>query len=247
MFDFLFRKKEGEMLPLPFTTDLHCHIVPGVDDGSPDLEHSLRLMERMAAWGIERIVATPHFTDVTFENSPATIDAPFAQLQQAAQEASLGARLIDYSFEYRLGEGFIGKLEADDLRPMPSGHILVENSFLQPLSNLDSLLFDIKLKGMRPILAHPERYAYYHPNRKIYERLRSEEVQLQVNFLSLAGYYGRGVQELVLWMIDKGLVDYMATDLHHQGHVEAIEKYLRSKHYKKLRPKLELLNDCVIP
>jgi tyrosine-protein phosphatase YwqE len=243
MFDFLFKKKEGELLPLPFSTDIHCHIIPGVDDGSPSAEQSLHLIEKMASWGLKEIYATPHFTDVTFENTPEIISPICADLQQRLRASGIGAELVDYSFEYRLGEGFIRLMEQGSLRPLKGDYILVENSFLQPLNNLDSLLFELRLKGLHPILAHPERYAYYHGNRKAYEQLHAADTCFQVNLLSLAGYYGRGVRDLVLWMLDKGMVDFIGTDLHHDYHVETIDRFLRSKEWAKLRPRIRVIND----
>ena len=66
----IFQKKRKEPLKLPFKTDIHCHLVPGVDDGSPDAATSAELIERMQRWGIERIIASPHVTQYTFENTP---------------------------------------------------------------------------------------------------------------------------------------------------------------------------------
>ncbi|MGL4292691.1 MAG: tyrosine-protein phosphatase [Bacteroidales bacterium] len=244
MFDFLFKKKEAEMLPLPFQTDIHCHIIPGVDDGSPDLETSVLLISKMKEWGINKIIATPHRTDEVFENSPENIEPVYRELKNVIQEKEISIDL-HYSFEYRMDEGFIRLKNSNQLRPLGNGYILIENSFIQPLWNLDELIFDLKLKGFKPILAHPERYSYYHGNKKIYSHLHDSECAFQVNILSLAGCYGKQIEELSQWMLEKGYIDFMATDLHHLKHVEAIDNFLRSKTYKKLRPKLNLKNNLI--
>lgn len=244
MFDFLFKKKEEEMLPLPFETDIHCHIIPGVDDGSKDMGTSLELIGKMHEWGIRRIIATPHRTDETFENTPDIIDPIYSDLKDQLRQNNIQIDL-DYSFEYRMDEGFIRLKDARMLRPLKDNYILVENSFIQPLWNLDELIFDLKLKGFKPILAHPERYSYYHTNKKSYEHLHDSECLFQVNILSMAGCYGKGIQDLTLWMLEKGYIDFMATDLHHKDHVHAIDQFLRSKLYRKLRPKLQLMNDHI--
>ncbi|MEG0948736.1 MAG: CpsB/CapC family capsule biosynthesis tyrosine phosphatase [Bacteroidales bacterium] len=244
MFDFLFKKKEEEMLPLPFETDIHCHIIPGVDDGSQDFETSLELIGKMHEWGIRKVIATPHRTDETFENTPEIIEPIYLELKKQLQDHGIDLGL-NYSFEYRMDEGFIRLKDANQLRPLKDKYILVENSFIQPLWNLDDLIFELKLQGYKPILAHPERYSYYHTNKKIYQHLHDSECAFQVNILSMAGCYGKGIQDLTLWMLEKGFIDFMATDLHHKQHVQAIDQFLRSKLYRKLRPKLQLKNDLI--
>ncbi|MEG1616196.1 MAG: CpsB/CapC family capsule biosynthesis tyrosine phosphatase [Bacteroidales bacterium] len=244
MFNFFRKKGEAELLPLPYTTDLHCHIIPGVDDGSRDLEMSLFLVGKMKEWGITSIIATPHRTDETFENTPDTISAPFHALKQAIEERGLGIELT-HSFEYRMDEGFIRLKEEGKLIPLKNNYILVENSFMQPLWNLDELIFDLKLKGFKPILAHPERYSYYFGNKKRYTEIHDAECDFQINILSLAGTYGKDVQNAAMWMLEQGYVDFIGTDLHHPAHAKAISEFLRSKQYKKLRPKLNVKNDWI--
>lgn len=244
MFDFLFKKKEAPLLPLPFQTDIHCHIIPGVDDGSQDPETSLELIGKMKEWGLRRIIATPHRTDETFENTPEIIEPIYRDLKKRLAEAGIEIDL-HYSFEYRMDEGFLQLKEAGKLRPLSGNHILVENSFIQPLWNLDNLIFDLKLQGFQPILAHPERYSYYHNNKKAYTHLHESECAFQVNILSIAGCYGKTVQDISLWMLEQGYIDFMATDLHHKEHVKAIDSFLKSKLYQKLRPKLQLKNDLL--
>ena len=76
MFNFL--KKKNNTPKLPYTTEVHCHVLPGIDDGSPDVEHSLALIHQMKEWGLERIIATPHVTEASFENTPQTIGSAYS-------------------------------------------------------------------------------------------------------------------------------------------------------------------------
>lgn len=110
MFDFL-KKKSKDPVELCFTTDIHCHIVPGVDDGSPDAATSADLIERMQSWGIKRIIASPHVTQTTFENDASTIDPAMEKLHAELQRRGNDIE-VSHSAEYRIDELFLRRLEA---------------------------------------------------------------------------------------------------------------------------------------
>ncbi|MDE6402210.1 MAG: hypothetical protein K2K86_00200, partial [Muribaculaceae bacterium] len=159
----LFKKNNADVR-LPFTTDVHCHLVPGIDDGSESVEESVELLQHMQQWGITRIIPTPHVTEDTFENTPATIDPAYGALVAGAAEAGIGIELMPPSAEYRLDSFFVEQLESGNVRPLGNSFLLVENNFSIEPWGLDNMLYDLSLRGYRPVLAHPERYIYYHSN-----------------------------------------------------------------------------------
>lgn len=242
MFNIFSRHKVPE--PLFFSTDIHCHLVPGIDDGSPDVETSVGLIRSMNSWGIKRIIATPHVTEDVFENSLDTIAPPLAQLKHAISDAGIDVDL-DHSAEYRLDDLFKKQFAAGECKPYPNGYILVENSWIQEPWGLDETLFDIKVKRLSPILAHPERYIYYFDNRERLRKIHDDGTLFQINLLSLAGHYGKDERRQAEWLIDNELVDFLGTDLHNASHVESIERYLASKDYRRDRERLDgrILND----
>lgn len=244
MFDFLFRRGKAAKETLPYQRDIHSHLIPGVDDGSRSPEFSLEMAGKMHEWGIREIIATPHRTDETFENTPETIRKPFLSLKEELS-ARIPELTLTHSFEYRLDEGFLRLLDEGGLIPLRNNYLLVENSFIQPLRNLPQVLFNLKMKGFRPILAHPERYMYYTNRREMYQELHDQEIDFQLNLLSFSGCYGREVQQAALWLLDKGYVDFLATDLHHAGHIKAIDSFLESKNYRKLKSRFNLKNDLI--
>lgn len=243
MFNF-FRKKSEELPRLFFRTDIHCHLIPGIDDGQRDAVSAAELVAREAEWGIERVFCTPHITQGRFENTPEIIAAAFGRLQEAV--ADRGVRVaLDYTAEHRLDGFFQQQLEAGKIRPYPGGFLLVENSFLQEAWNIDQLLFDLQVKGFRPVLAHPERYSYYYGDRARYKAIHNAGTLFQVNMLSLAGYYGKEEKRAAEFLVECGLVDFLATDMHSHSHCEAIEAYMRGRDYRRHAAALEgrLLND----
>lgn len=237
MFKF-FSKQSEEAAKLFFKTDIHSHVVPGIDDGSPSVERSLELIARMKNWGLEKLIVTPHVTQDTFENTPEFISEAYGKLQAGLQESGIEIDM-DYSAEYRIDEMFVEQLEGGIVRRLHGDYLLVENSYIQEPYNIDQILFQVSMKGYHPILAHPERYMYYYDKPKRYDELHSKGILFQVNLLSLAGYYGKEAKKVAEMLIEKDYVDYLGTDLHRRTHVEVMDKYLRSKDYRRHREKLE--------
>lgn len=231
---------------LPIITDIHNHVVPGVDDGSPDVETSLMLMEHLHDWGFQRLFASPHSTQDTFENTPQSIEKPVADLTDALGKSGLDLE-FHHHFEYRLDNFFISQFEAGNILCLPGNYLLVENSFSVEPYGLESLLFNIREKGYTPILAHPERYRYYSDMyRHRYEELHEYGLFFQVNLPSLAGHYGHTARQMALYLLEKGWAQFVGTDLHRMSHVESIEHYLRSSDFKKdLKYFERLQNDSI--
>lgn len=245
MFGKLF-KRSKEQVKLFYNTDVHCHILPGVDHGSQSMEQSLEMLRAEAEMGINRVILTSHVTAITFENTRETLTDAFMKLKDAVTDEGMDMELF-LSAEYRMDEYFDKEYAADHLIPMPGNHILLENSFQQELMNLDDLLFDLQVKGYRTILAHPERYTYYSRRRKRYEQLHNAGARFQVNILSFTGYFGEEARDSALWFAHNGMIDYLGSDMHNVKHAHIIMDYINSKEWKKLSPEIEstVKNDLI--
>lgn len=242
MFDFLFKKKVTEKLC--FHTDVHAHFLPGIDDGAKNPETSVELLEGLMELGLRNFVATPHITHEVFPNNRETIGAAYDLLKEELRKKGLNPN-IHFSAEYRIDETFEEHKRRGDLIFFPKNYLLIENSFIQPYFGVKELLFDLQLKGLNPILAHPERYSYYHKDRSQYERIHGQGCLFQVNLLSFSGCYGKEVKEASLWLLNKGMVDFIGTDTHHIAHIELMNKFMQTKDYRKLALKAKLLNDTL--
>ncbi len=205
-------------------TDLHSHLLPGIDDGAPDLETSLDLIRELQSLGFHRIFTTPHVMSDVYPNSRNQILRKKDEVQEA-----LDALGIDIEFgaaaEYYLDPNFAAILKVEPLLTLPGDRVLVEMSFYQAYRDLHRLLFDLQMKGYHPILAHPERYPYYRTPED-YENLKAMGCALQVNLLSLTGYYGKPVQSAAKTILELGLADFLATDLHHARHAANLRQAL---------------------
>ncbi len=239
----IFSKKEP--IQLPFATDIHCHILPGVDDGSPDVETSVSLVERMHAWGIRRIIASPHVTEATFENTPDILDPALDELQ--TELARRGNDIpVSRSSENRIDDFFREMLGKGMIVPLPNDYLLVECSFIQEPWQIDQFLYDLKIKGFRPIMVHPERYFYYHGrDNHRYEQLHDAGTLFQINVLSLAGAYSKIEKKVAEELIERGYVDFLGTDLHNHRHADIIDRYLTTSDARRHARALQgrILND----
>ena len=246
MFNIFHRKKENSQLF--YSTDVHCHILPGVDHGSQDVEQSIEMLRAERDMGITRVILTSHVTAETFENTPDTLRPAFEILKQAVAETEDISHMKLYlSAEYRMDEFWDKQYTLGNQIAMPGNYILMENSFHQELLGLDELLFDLKVKGYKPILAHPERYIYYAQRKQRLEQLHNTGTKFQVNLLSLAGYFGQHCRETALWLVKHGMVDMLGSDMHGMEHVKVIQDYINSKEWRKLVPQIQghIINDLV--
>lgn len=243
MLNFFKNNIKEESLTLPFTTDIHSHILPGIDDGSPDIKTSLSLIKGLHSLGIRKAIATPHIIGDLYRNSASTINNALATVKAAAKKEGIKMELRAAA-EYMLDDYFIELLRSKTaLLTLHKNIILTEISYSTAPDNLEQILSEIFAQGYQPILAHPERYHYYHNNYKKYHQLKELGFMLQVNILSLTGYYGKSVKKAAKYILENGLANLAGTDLHHHNHLIAltddknrktINKYLGSKVYNDL-------------
>ncbi len=232
-----FRRKNTDTVPaadlLAFMpTDIHSHLLPGVDDGVPDLATSLHFIEQLREMGIRKIITTPHIMMDRYPNSAETLTAPYQQVQQELLQHS-SPLPFHFAAEYYLDEQFVPLLQ-QPLLTISGNKVLVEISFISAPMQLAQWLFDIQAAGYQPVLAHPERYAYYHADIEQYAQLKKQGCLLQLNLLSLTGYYGKHIQQAAEKLMAAGLPDLIGTDLHHEKHLRAINSIAKNSKLRKV-------------
>lgn len=220
----IFRKKTRERPDLSgIVTDMHSHLVPGIDDGSPDADTSVELVRGLMDMGYQKFIATPHILWDIFKNNRSTIAPAHAELTDALKTAEVKTE-IRYAAEYFLDYHIDELLEEQQpLLTLKDNWVLVEFSFVSAPLDLKEKLFALQMAGYQPVLAHPERYAYFARNKEMYDELREAGYYFQINLLSLTGYYGKPVLELANHLLKNKYVDFLGTDLHHERHLKAIQ------------------------
>lgn len=225
--------------------DFHAHWLPGIDDGAPDMAHTLDMLRRYEALGFRKLVASPHVMVDMYQNTPTIINSKLDEVRRAATEAGIGLEL-EAAAEYLLDEGFEKHIDHYGLLPIFDKYVLIEFGFYSPPLNLEQTLFQVQTAGYRPIIAHPERYAYYHGKENLLKRLRDKGILFQVNLLSLIGHYGGPVQRAAIALIDGGIVHYLGTDAHSTDHLDKLKPLLRDRKAGKVLDGNDFLNSEMI-
>jgi protein-tyrosine phosphatase len=230
-----FRKARSENTDLSgLVSDMHSHLIPGIDDGAKDMEDSIRLIKGLADLGYRKLITTPHILADYYPNTPGIIEEGLRAVQTELVKQQIDVEL-HAAAEYLMDDHFIRLLESDrPLLTLKDKMLLVELSFAVPAINLKEILFLAQLKGYQPVLAHPERYLYFGADKSWYEQLKDAGCFFQLNLLSIRGYYGKGSLELAQYLIKKKYIDLLGTDLHHGRHLANLNSPRIADTVKKL-------------
>lgn len=218
----------------PISTDIHSHILPGIDDGAPDVATSIQLVRGLMENGVTKSVATPHVIGDMYRNNEDTIYGAQKLLQ-----AELDKQQIEFDLtaaaEYMLDNYFFEMLDNKVLLlTVHDNLILTEFSYSSMPDHIEKMSFSIITEGYSPILAHPERYSYFHNNYKIFYYLSELGFLLQVNLLSLTGYFGKDVAKAANYIIKNNLASFIGTDLHHERHLAALQDPINKRIFKEV-------------
>jgi tyrosine-protein phosphatase YwqE len=222
-------------------TDIHSHLIPGIDDGSPDMDTSLALLKELEMLGYKKIITTPHVKTEYFQNDVTKLDDLCERLRRAARFE--GIKLdIEVGAEHLLDEGVNQRIKNGQFKTFGDNYLLVELPFMFPPIGLDGYIFELQLAGYKLILAHPERYLYWLNDFNQFIRLKDSGVLFQVNIISLGNYYGKDVYNLAKKLIDNNMVELLGTDTHSAKHIEAVRKSCSSSLLKKLLESGRIIN-----
>ena len=219
MFSF-FKRKYKNLYPINFESvvcDMHSHLIAGVDDGSPDLETSVQIVKNLQSLGFEKVITTPHIMYDFYRNTPEIILGGLKDLQDELKKQYVDVEVlaaaeyyIDYDFEAKVDSG-------EKFLTMGNNQLLIETSFISAPPNFENTIFKLQLAGYKLILAHPERYGFM--TFEDLQTYKTRSLSLQLNLLSLLGYYGPPAQSMAEKLIQNKMVDYIGTDCqnHHQS------------------------------
>ena len=202
--------------------DLHLHILPGIDDGSSSLEESVRMAKRLSELGFRGAFCTSHY----IADSPQAADNQIknrlreklqAELDKAeiklkllpGNEIYIDPKMVDY-----LTKGKASCLGGELSSKKKHQHVLFELPFYAEVSYLRDIIFELKAKGLVPILAHPERYLFVQKKKEVIFELKKLGVKLQSNYGSIVGQYGGKAKKIMKFLLKNRLVSYLGTDIH---------------------------------
>ena len=219
-------------------TDWHSHVLPGVDDGIQSIEESLEVLRHFESKGVDTLWLTPH----TMEDYPNTTEGLKTRFEELSKVWTGNVKL-HLASEYMLDSLFEERLASRDLLPIGENadHLLVETSYFSAPMGFDNMIDSIKSAGYYPLLAHPERYKYMAESD--YKKLREKGVKFQLNYVSLVGGYGETAHKKSIWLLEKGYIDVVGSDVHRlksnqslicerpskKGHLEMLLNVVREK------------------
>ena len=242
MFSKLFgRKKNDEVAEPPqehadagwafLGGDMHSHFIPGIDDGAKTMEDSIKLLQAMEAMGYKTVITTPHVMIDFYPNTTEIIETGLQKVKDAMAAHNINLS-IKAAAEYYIDEYFMEKLGKEPLLTIYQKEVLVEFSMMVEPPMLFDVIYNMQQAGYRPIIAHPERYLFYHNNFTRYKELKNRGCLLQLNMLSVTGYYGKNIKVVADDLLKKGMYDYCGSDMHHEKHAAALKAITRSRDYQ---------------
>ncbi len=234
---FSFFKKKADVKTEPtfnygsIVVDMHSHVLPGIDDGAQNSQESVQLIRRMMALGIKKVIATPHIMVDYYRNTSETINAALAILKEELIKEQIDI-VVEVAAEHYFDETFEILVDEDKLMVMGDNYVLFEFSFVSAPPNLTEVVQKLLSKKYKPILAHPERYSYLSIEQL--KKLRDWGVSLQINTISLTGYYGKDTKKVAETLIDLQMVDFIGSDMHHLRHADALKQALNTPYLEKI-------------
>jgi tyrosine-protein phosphatase YwqE len=243
VFDWV-RKKEPTKNLNQLRTDIHSHLLPRLDDGVQSYEESEDVILHFQQLGYRKLITSPHVMSDTYKNTPEKILARLAKLRTYLQSQEIDVQ-IDAAAEYYLDEQVFKMIENNQkMLTFGKNFLLFETNFLNEPFNMKEFIFLATTKGYKPVLAHPERYAYLQNNIDKAEDLLDRGVLFQINISSITGFYSKIVQTTANKLIDRGWVHLLGSDCHHLQHVRLVEEAQQLKYFQKALS-LPLLNNSL--
>lgn len=208
--------------------DIHSHLLPGIDDGAKTFTDTLRLIKTLQNFGVKEFITTPHIIQHVWDNTREQIlSNKTATIEQLTQNNITVP--FEAAAEYLMDDQFVKLFQSQRLLTLKDNYVLVEMSYINAPIQLYSILFDLQVAGYIPVLAHPERYLFYHNNFSEYEKLKKSGCLFQLNLLSVVGYYGDAVAKIAAQLLQKGMYSFVGSDVHHDKHLAAFNQKVKLK------------------
>lgn len=232
MFNF-FKKKSIKPVDR-LRTDVHSHLLPNLDDGVESYEEAIKIVKGFYDLGYQKLITTPHIMRDFYNNSEDDIRLKIIELNSLINQKGLNIEVLPGA-EYYLDESLLESIKDSNKEFLTFGdnYLLFETSFMNEPFYLKEFIFEAKSRGINPIMAHPERYAYIHGDFEIAKDLIDRGVLFQVNINSFVGYYSKEVKKTAEKLVDAELVHLLGSDCHNLKHFDVLQKSRTEKYYYK--------------
>ncbi|MEC4004408.1 CpsB/CapC family capsule biosynthesis tyrosine phosphatase [Flavobacterium sp. SUN052] len=237
---FFFKKNKpllSDLIPSDYV-DIHSHLLPNIDDGSKSIDDTIHLVTELKKIGFAEFVTTPHVINQVWENTSSIIEDKLkntiVELNKSGIQNSFKA-----AAEYMLDDNFRKLFQTEKLLTIKDNYVLVEMSYINAPMQLYEIIFELQIAGYKPILAHPERYNFYHSAFDEYIKLKKMGCLFQLNLLSSVGYYGPNVAKVADDLLKNNLIDFVGSDVHHGKHIDFFYKKIVLKNLDSLKEAIQ--------
>ncbi|PAL14216.1 tyrosine-protein phosphatase [Peribacillus simplex] len=198
--------------------DIHCHILPGVDDGSADMNESMNMARKAAEAGITHIFATPHHLNEKFVNVKSDIIDRAVRLNESLHQNNIPLT-IHLGQEVRIHRDIFTSLEKEEILTLDDNgrYLLLELPSGRVPTYTKEVIYELQLKGITPIIVHPERNKELIENHKLLFELAQEGALTQLTSGSIIGHFGKKVKSFSNKIVEHNLAHFIATDAHNIG------------------------------
>ena len=235
-----------DFIGMDFRTDVHSHILPGMDDGFRTEALSLQALDLLAQAGVRQVILTPHiYPELYPDNTPENIRHAAEAFNAAAARTGIICRTAGEHMVFPGIEAMFRKDAPGMVLSMPGSHVLIEMSYAYESPGIRDFIFHLNVSGYHPVLAHPERYTFYQDVTEEMETFISMDTALQLNVLSLGGFYGKTAKAKAEHMLEKGLYTYLGTDLHSLRQIDQLKSLRIKKNHVKAVERLLENNDAL--
>ncbi len=208
--------------------DIHSHLLPGIDDGAKTFAETLNLTRSLMELGVTQLITTPHIIQFVWENDRKQILSANKKMVSELKKNQITIPFCSAA-EYLMDDQFVKLFQKGELLTLKDNYVLVEMSYINAPIQLYNILFDLQVAGYIPVLAHPERYTFYHNNFDEYVKLKKVGCLFQLNLLSIVGYYGGSIARIAEQLLQKGMYDFTGSDVHHSKHIASFEDRVKLK------------------
>ena len=247
-FNRLFSKNQELLDPVDLgilNSDVHSHLIPGIDDGSPSMEVTIELLKKFISLGYKKVITTPHVMSDYYLNTPEIINQGLENVRKSIEENQLEIK-IEAAAEYNLEPSFEDLINDKNILTFGKDNFLLfELSFFSEPQNLNEVIWSMREAGYNPVLAHVERYAYWHNDYDKVEEMVNRGVKLQMNIGSLTGSYGPEIKLFAEKLVDDEVVEFVGSDCHHIQHLEMLDYAKKLPYFHKLIQQEQILNNSL--
>lgn len=207
-------------------TDVHSHILFGVDDGSNSIEESITLLKGLKKVGFNNVILTPHYIEGSdYCSSRDNNLEKFNELKKVIKDKKIGINIY-LGNEIFIDDDIIEYIKGGKISSLNNTkYLLIELPFHNKIVNLEDTLYELSYNGFVPIIAHPERYDFFQKDYKMVDSLRENGVLFQANYASILGYYDNKSKKLLKYMLKKGYIDFFGTDIHRTKKMFVVDNF----------------------